>query len=65
MPAIDVEAERRRIAYALAKSRRKGDFITCDAPMSRLQPTAAELEAEEKRKAEEEDRWWRKSCGPW
>jgi hypothetical protein len=51
MPTISAEsvaAERRRLNRALALSRKRGDFITCDAPPTRLQPSAAELEAKRK-----------------
>jgi hypothetical protein len=71
MPHVDLAAERRRINRALAKSRKVGDFITCDAapalsvmivngrPVT-MRPPLTEAE----RKAED-DRWWRISCGPW
>jgi hypothetical protein len=75
MPAIDVEARRRAAMRELALSRRVGDFITCDAPPSdsmmvvggkpvTMRPplTEAERLAEKKR---EDDRWFRKSLGPW
>jgi hypothetical protein len=71
MPIVDVEAERRARMRALAKSRKLGDFITCDAPPAvsmmvvdgkltamRPPPSADELRAEA-------DRWWKRSCGPW
>jgi hypothetical protein len=68
MPTTDVEAERRRANRALAKSRKVGDFITCDGPVARLSPTAAEREAEAaaaEAKAAEDRRWFLKSLGPW
>jgi hypothetical protein len=64
MPTVDIHAEKRRINRALALSRRRGDFITCDAPLSRLSHTAAELAEEAARKAEDLRRW-RQSIGPW
>ena len=61
MPMIDVLAEQRRIRRAYLKSLKVGSFITCDGPMTRLAPTAAEEAA---RRAEA-DRVWKLSCGPW
>jgi hypothetical protein len=70
MPTIDVEAQRKAAKRELAKSRRKGDFLTCDAPpapsMMAINGRAVTMrppltEAERKAKA---DRWWRKSVGP-
>jgi hypothetical protein len=71
MATIDVEAERRAQMRALAKSRRRGDFLTCDAPpavsvmvvdgkLTAMRPPLSEAE----RKADA-DRWWKKSVGPW
>jgi hypothetical protein len=75
VPTINDEALRKAAMRELALSRRKGDFLTCDAPpalsvmvvdgklmMMRPPSTEAERLAEKKR---EDDRWFLKSLGPW
>lgn len=75
MPTIDNGVRRKAAMRELALSRRVGDFITCDAaplnsmmivdgqPVTMRPPlTEAERLAEKKR---EDDRWFRKSLGPW
>jgi hypothetical protein len=74
MPTIDADLQRKAQRRELAKSRRKGDFITCDGGpvlagqfVSDVchsvapQRSAAEIEAERKAKADREwaDRCWR------
>ena len=62
MPTIDSEAQRRAIRRELAKSRQRGDFITCDGgPVlaGHSIRSAAELEADRKAKADCE---WRNKC---
>jgi hypothetical protein len=53
MPTIDHDAERRRLNRALALSRKKGDFVTLDGPVTRL-ASAAEVAAAKKREWERE-----------
>jgi hypothetical protein len=72
MPAIDTEAGRRDARRAYLKGLRKGDMIQCALPMKAVamrcdgrlldmtpSPSAAEIEAERKAKA---DREWQDHC---
>jgi hypothetical protein len=59
MPTIDILVERKRRLRALAMSRKKGDFITCDCMP--LEPPNAAAAAEAKRR--QDDYWFEKSIG--
>jgi hypothetical protein len=68
MPTISAD-QRKAARRELAKSRRRGDTITCDGGPAvmivdgkRVVMMPAPSEAERKAEA---DRVWRKSCGPW
>jgi hypothetical protein len=67
VPTLSTEAARKEARREMAKSRRRGDYLTCDGgsatmtvdgKLMRSSPSEAEKKAEA-------DRWWLLSCGPW
>jgi hypothetical protein len=78
MPTVDVEAQRKAARRAYLKGLKRGDMIQCALPMRAVamrcdgrlldmtpEPSAAQIEAERKAKADADRAWFLKSLGPW